>query len=347
MNKIQFLAALRRLLKSLPEEESEKILAYYREMIEDKVESGWSEEDAVQEFGNVYALAEKILAENPRRRPKNTARVVLITVVSVFCVICLVTVMLTWLFQTKYLTGSVDSIVHTAINQTTNDYEYQTRDISAEGITSVSISAENKAVVFQPWNNSKIEVKYPTAQGQTYDFKCSGASYKVINKDNTKIHWKWGDDNTPAITVMLPENYSGDVQVDTTNCYVKLDSFQKFGTISCETTNSAISVDDLSAGSLSFETTNAAINLKNVKAAQKIEADTKNAQIGLQKVESPDISLHTTNALITGTIAGRKDDYSVEAHTTNAISNLQNRSGGNKKLTVETTNAIINLDFEQ
>jgi hypothetical protein len=343
MNKIQFLATLRRLLKALPEDELEQILAYYRETIESKVRSGWSEEDAVNDFGNVYALAEQILAQHPRRRPRNIGRIVLIALVVVLCVAALVAVP-ACLLQIRH-TGNVRSVVETLVGETI-DYEYQTRDISADGITAVNISAENKAVVFQLWNNDKIEVKYPTAKGQTYDFDCTGGSYTVINKSKGKLRWNWSD-HTPTITVMLPENYSGDVQVDTTNCYVKLERFQKIGTIRCSTTNSAIMVNDISARSLSFMTTNAAIDLKEVAAAEKIEANTKNAQIGLLKVESPDISLQTTNALVTGTIVGREEDYTISAYTTNAVSNLQNRSGGSKKLSVETTNAIINLNFEQ
>jgi DUF4097 and DUF4098 domain-containing protein YvlB len=343
MNKIQFLATLRRLLNSLPEDESERILTYYRETIENKVKSGWTEEDAVSELGNVYAIAEQILAEHPGRRRRNTGRIIFIGLVAVLCLAALF-IIPTWLLQSKY-TKTVDSFVHTVIDKTI-DYEYQTRDVSAEGITSVSVSAEDKAVVFQRWSNNKIEVKYPTAQDQTYDFECSGSSYTISNQENGRHRGRWTD-GTPTITVMLPENYSGDIQVDTTNSYVKLNDFQNLGTISCSTTNSAIEVKNLSARSLSFMTTNAAINLKQVTATEKIEADTQNAQIGLQKVESPDISLHTTNALVTGTIVGREEDYSINASTTNAISNLQNRSGGSKKLFVETTNAIINLNFEE
>lgn len=343
MNKIQFLATLRRLLKALPEDELEQILTYYRETIENKVKSGWTEEAAVNDFGNVYALAQQILAQHPRRKPRNIGRIALIALVVVLCVAALVIVP-ACLLQFRH-TGTVSSVVNTLMGETI-DYEYQTRDISADGITSVNISAEDKAVVFQPWNNNKIEVKYPTAKGQTYDFECSGASYTVINQSKGKLRGIRSD-HTPTITVMLPEDYSGDVQVDTTNCYVKLERFQKLGTFSCSTTNSAIMVNDISARSLSFMTTNAAIDLKEAAATETIEADTQNAQIGLLKVESPDISLRTTNALVTGTIVGREEDYTISAHTTNAVSNLQNRSGGSKKLSVETTNAIINLKFEQ
>ena len=70
MNKEKFLAALRRRLRALPADEVERILAYYREMIDDKVESGWTEEDAVKEYGSISALAQKILAEKPKAQKR-------------------------------------------------------------------------------------------------------------------------------------------------------------------------------------------------------------------------------------------------------------------------------------
>jgi uncharacterized membrane protein len=82
MNKEQFLAALRRLLRELPTDELERILEYYREMIEDKVENGQTEEEAVRGLGDIRALAQKILAENPNRRPRNVGKIVLIAVLS-------------------------------------------------------------------------------------------------------------------------------------------------------------------------------------------------------------------------------------------------------------------------
>lgn len=51
MSKEQFLRMLHSLLKDLPEDELERIIGYYREMIEDKVESGQTEQQAVAGLG--------------------------------------------------------------------------------------------------------------------------------------------------------------------------------------------------------------------------------------------------------------------------------------------------------
>lgn len=65
MNKTEFLDALRRELGKLPYYEVEQSLAFYAEMIDDRVEDGMSEQDAVAGLGSVHVIAAQIIAETP------------------------------------------------------------------------------------------------------------------------------------------------------------------------------------------------------------------------------------------------------------------------------------------
>lgn len=64
MNKKEFLAELRRGLSALPEEDIERSLEYYSEMIDDRTEDGLSEEEAVAAVGSVGDIVSQILAES-------------------------------------------------------------------------------------------------------------------------------------------------------------------------------------------------------------------------------------------------------------------------------------------
>ena len=55
MNKEEFLAKLRNKLSGLPKAELEERVTFYQEIIEDRMEAGLSEEEAVAEFGAVVA----------------------------------------------------------------------------------------------------------------------------------------------------------------------------------------------------------------------------------------------------------------------------------------------------
>lgn len=65
MNKQQFLSQLEQTLSGLPEEELRERLAFYGECIDDRMEEGISEEEAVAELGPVEEIAAQILAEIP------------------------------------------------------------------------------------------------------------------------------------------------------------------------------------------------------------------------------------------------------------------------------------------
>ena len=77
MNKLDFLAALEKKLQPLPEEERAKALEYYFEIIDDRMDCGVTEEEAVAGCGDIDEIAEKIIMDTPLTklvRQKNKSR---------------------------------------------------------------------------------------------------------------------------------------------------------------------------------------------------------------------------------------------------------------------------------
>ena len=74
MTKQEFLAGLREKLSGLPREDMEERMNFYSEIIDDRMEEGLSEEDAVFAVGNSDEIAAQILAEPrpPQTETKNT-----------------------------------------------------------------------------------------------------------------------------------------------------------------------------------------------------------------------------------------------------------------------------------
>lgn len=72
MTKINFLLSLNEKLSDLPREDVEERLSFYSEMIEDRMEEGLSEAEAVAAVGSAEEIAAQILGEDPRPagRPK-------------------------------------------------------------------------------------------------------------------------------------------------------------------------------------------------------------------------------------------------------------------------------------
>lgn len=65
MNKREFLAKLRARLSGLPADEVEERLGFWSEMIDDRIEEGLSEEDAVAAVGSAEEIAAQIISEIP------------------------------------------------------------------------------------------------------------------------------------------------------------------------------------------------------------------------------------------------------------------------------------------
>ena len=65
MNKQQFIDEIRRRMEGLPQEEVEQSIEYYSEMIDDRIEDGMAEEEAVEAVGSVDDAVKEILENIP------------------------------------------------------------------------------------------------------------------------------------------------------------------------------------------------------------------------------------------------------------------------------------------
>ena len=71
MNKQEFLMQLRQGLSGLPQRDIEERLTFYSEMIEDRMEEGLSEEEAVSAVGSANEIVTQVVADIP---PANNAK---------------------------------------------------------------------------------------------------------------------------------------------------------------------------------------------------------------------------------------------------------------------------------
>ena len=65
MTKLEFLDALEQQLQALPDQERSKALEYYFEIIDDRMDYGMSEAEAVAACGNIGEIAEQIILDTP------------------------------------------------------------------------------------------------------------------------------------------------------------------------------------------------------------------------------------------------------------------------------------------
>lgn len=98
MTKKEYLKKLKKAISALDKSDSKSIIDYYGEIIDDKIESGYGEEKAVESLESVQSVAERVLEEfgsqRGRKKPsdgetrkKKTGRTVLVICLSPFIAI--------------------------------------------------------------------------------------------------------------------------------------------------------------------------------------------------------------------------------------------------------------------
>lgn len=347
MNQEMYLRKLKRRIKSLPDNERQTILDFYREIIQDKIENGESEVQAVAELGDVNILAQKILMENVNRKPVNVGKTVGIVLASFFGV-AYVAMLTVAIFGAATFPGKV--VTNSATTSVQGDAKAdKTFTAPSSGVNSIRIEAENKAVNVIATDSDKITIDYVENKDEDYTITNDNGTLTMTNQSKRhgsfSFNFNWGDDNYDKITIQIPKKYGKEVSINTTNSVIGISNLSNLGNLSCKTTNSVIKMDQVSAQNIDIETQNAAITLQDTKASDKLSAETQNGKISLENISAQDIYLRTQNGIIGGTIDGAKADYTIKTRTTNAISNIQNQTGGSKQLTAETTNAIISINF--
>ncbi len=65
MNRQEFLAAIEEKLEGMPDEDVSSSLDYYEEMINERIDDGMSEEEAIRDMGSVDDITARIFAEQP------------------------------------------------------------------------------------------------------------------------------------------------------------------------------------------------------------------------------------------------------------------------------------------
>ena len=68
MNKQEFLRGLRTALSGLPQDDIEERVTFYGEMIDDRIEEGMSEDEAVAGIGTVDEVRAQTIAEIPLQK---------------------------------------------------------------------------------------------------------------------------------------------------------------------------------------------------------------------------------------------------------------------------------------
>ena len=345
-----FLHDLKNALNGLNEEEIDSVLAYYNEMIDDRVEAGMTEEDAVNAMESVQEIASRVLSEAGAGEEKAAEKT----------------------DSCKEIRKSAADVTELSITA-----ENQRVHISCGDTDEVVLRycIEEKDVYQLHEENGLLSLEHTNRPVSSYKFDPSkvtvdklfdevGKFIKGLNLGNMfTVGTLMGN---RCIDVILPRVFKGKISVRTSNCRITAENITCMEQLKAHTSNARIELSHVAAKSvkatssnarivledvyvrevLDAATSNSSIRTSGVTAESEVQLKTSNARIEVERLSAKSITLRTCNSTIAGSVRGEAAEYAVNASTSNGRCTLINKAEGEKQLTVKTSNGNINMEFE-
>ena len=349
MEREAFLNELKAALADLTDEETESIIGYYSEMIDDRMEAGMTEEEAVKAMEPVEVIASRVLSEagvETRKAEHETER----------------------FKEIRKNAAQVTELVVTACNQRVHLCCHEGEDV----ILRYTIETDDVYQLHE--ENGQLSLEHTNRPVSSYKFEASkvtvdnlldevGKFIKGLNLGN--LIQLGGVANNRCIEVVLPRVFKGKINVRTSNSRIEADDVTCLDEVMLTSSDARILVSHMVARRFKAVTSNARVVLEDVYVREELQAGTSNGRICAQKVvsddvlslktsngsvkledvDAKDIIIKTSNATVSGTIKGKMEDYTISGATSNGKNNLPHREGGDRQLTVKTSNGNIAVEF--
>lgn len=356
MTRVEFLTELDRRLSALSKEEADKHLAYYAEMLADRMEDGMSEEEAVASMESLDVIARRILgAAYTTPKKKGVAGKPLI--IAAFAVFAVFLVLFGIVSNVSYLFGinrvgtvqiDIPSNITSVERPIVVDHS-DTTCIDPQGITSLDVSWTSGAVRFEIWDEPEIGV---CEDGQeTVPYESSGGTLYIGHYTNLF------EASTGDLTIFLPrdaaENLLDEIRISVASADVTLSGLSvrsltlstvsgdiqadgRFGEVSVSTASGGVSLYG-SMESVLMDSVSGELFLHCDAALRSLEADTISGSVTL--IVPADFGFSLEFDSVSGSVFSDFFDLSGK------VENFTHGSG-EAELRVDTVSGRLNLGCE-
>ncbi len=359
MNKEQFQLALYDALRGLPLDDVERSIAYYREMIDERVEDGMSEEEAVAALGSVDDIATQIAAEasapppgagsfSEERKKAPAWAALLVIVFGIWMLI-------TRFDQFAFLFGKpaqqtfpvAESYSEILVQTESSDVRFVRADDREARVEAPSTAAVEV-------NGGVLTVRYEQ-KGSSNRFSASDTDVTVFLTEDAyarlTVATTSGDIEVPAgfaFASAALSATSGDIDFDAQSDDLQVSTVSGKASLSGVRTRSAeisstsgdLELRDLSAeDSLTLHTVSGELDLERCGAG-RFSAETTSGSVDLDRCDADTLSIRTTSGDIEGSLLSQKN---FDVHTTTGSVELPGSDPGAGLCEIHTTSGDVEL----
>ena len=178
-------------------------------------------------------------------------------------------------------------------------------------VTEVHLDVEDREIEVSRSEDDQVHIQYFENSKEYYDISVSNEAVLTMTSASNK---EWTDyiggkpsDENRKILLQIPDAMLDTLTLSTTNEEISLPALTVTGSISLSSNGGDISFGDLDVGSA--------------------------------------LSLTVKNGDISGTVVGSYDDFAIQTEIKKGESNLMEKEGGEKTLSVSTNNGDVDIEF--
>ena len=190
-----------------------------------------------------------------------------------------------------------------------SDNQFTPMEYTASDVKAIRIDVRDREISISPSIDGKVHIDYFASSKEDYDFEIENGKLTVKSVSNKN----WMD-----FIGTKPSKQYRKLAIEIPATIIE--------ELSVATTNENISVNDIMAASISLSSNGGNVNIGNLSVKDSLELTAKNGDIK-------------------GTVIGSYDDFSIQVDSKKGNSNLNNKDGGEKTLSISCNNGDINIEL--
>lgn len=380
MTRTEYIRQLMEELSFLPEENRREATAFYMEMLDDRMEDGMEEAEAVAAMENPREIARRIREEGGFEEKKQGD-----ILQSAMALADRAIRMAGEAVEKARISETVEKALHDVekMQETSSgrqgDYEEKTFSVDASAIRAICLEASNMPIRILPSEDAQMHLTYYTCDRDRYE---AGVEHTAGMENGTLFLRHMGRNSSgffrfsfnfgwvsrpvaPTVRLLIPRDALVDLFAETSNASIKAEGLSALCETILHTSNARIALENARCKTLNIRTSNARIVLTEVEAKGfvqgktsngrivtqnlscngKIDLTTSNGRIEADILKAQEIALRTSNARISALLPGRQQDWQIESGTSNGKNNMPKFQAGEKPLHLHTSNGSLQADF--
>lgn len=182
-----------------------------------------------------------------------------------------------------------------------DDSAYTQKEKQSAVADTIKIDTENNIIKFIASQDEFINVEYYESENYVITYTDSENSINIEGRLVKKLYFfnlSRASQAVRTITVAIPTEFSGDIDITTSNGSVVIENEVDLDNVKIVTNNGGITLKNIKANDIYAKTNNGNIVLSQVECSTKIQTDTSNGKITMENVISSEINAKTSNGAI-------------------------------------------------